>query len=130
MEFCFYLEKKLVRPKPEQPDRFRRPCCNMSNTAWILQAIKWLVRESKAYYGAMQYKYCQWCNEKYQKKLPSQFVCGSRGTCLESVLPGVQVTAGQGFSSAFKSFRSINSEDCDSYVNRPSLLCRSLVRKC
>ena len=26
MEFCFYLEKKLVRPKPEQLDRFRRLC--------------------------------------------------------------------------------------------------------
>ena len=26
MEFCFYLEKKLVRLKPEQPDRFRQPC--------------------------------------------------------------------------------------------------------
>ena len=26
MEVCFYLEKKLVWPKPEQPDRFRSPC--------------------------------------------------------------------------------------------------------
>ena len=34
MEFCFYLQKKLVRPKPEQPDRFRRPCYPIVNTNW------------------------------------------------------------------------------------------------
>ena len=32
-----------------------------------------------------------------QNKIPSQFVCGSSGACLEYVLPGVQVTAGLGF---------------------------------
>ena len=54
-----------------------------------------------------------------QRKIPSQFVCGSHGACLECVLrllllPGAQVTAGPRFFSTFKSFKSMNSEDCDS----------------
>ena len=39
MEFCFYLEKKLVRPKPEQPDRFHRPCslsCYLAQLGYTL----------------------------------------------------------------------------------------------
>ena len=34
---------------------------------------------------------------KTQKKIPPGLVCGSRGACLDSVLPGVQVTARLGF---------------------------------
>ena len=35
--------------------------------------------------------------------------CGSRGACLDSMLSGVQVTAGLGFFSAFKSFNTDSS---------------------
>ena len=34
---------------------------------------------------------------RMQRKIPSLLVCGSRGACLDSMLPGVQVTAGLGF---------------------------------
>ena len=43
---------------------------------------------------------------RMQRKIPSQLVCGSCGTCLDSTLLGVQVTTGLGFFSAFKSFSS------------------------
>ena len=34
---------------------------------------------------------------RMQKKIPPRLVCGSRGTCLVNMLPGIQVTTGQGF---------------------------------
>ena len=41
---------------------------------------------------------------RMQKKISPWLVCGSRGACLDSMLPGVQVTAGVIFS-VFKSFK-------------------------
>ena len=41
---------------------------------------------------------------RMQKKISSRLVCGSHGVCLDCKLPGVQVTAGLGFFSVFKSF--------------------------
>ena len=38
------------------------------------------------------------------KKISSWLVCGSRGTCLDCILLGVQVTAGLGFFTVFRSF--------------------------
>ena len=40
---------------------------------------------------------------RMQKKIPSRLMCGSRGLCLDYMLPGVQVTAGLGYFSVFKS---------------------------
>ena len=34
---------------------------------------------------------------RMHKKIAPQLVCGSRGACLDSMLPGVQVTTGLGF---------------------------------
>ena len=42
---------------------------------------------------------------RMHKKVPPRLVCGSHGACLDSMLPGAQVTAGLGFFSAFKSFK-------------------------
>ena len=39
-----------------------------------------------------------------QRKIPSWLVCDSCGTCLDCTLLGVQVTAGLGFFSEFRSF--------------------------
>ena len=41
---------------------------------------------------------------RMQKEIPSRLVCGSRSTCLDCMLLGVQVTAALGFFSAFRSF--------------------------
>ena len=49
---------------------------------------------------------------RIQKKVPPQLVCGSHGACLDSTLPGVQVTAGLGFFLC--SSRLSDSEDRDS----------------
>ena len=38
---------------------------------------------------------------RMQKRIPSHLVCGSCGVCLDCALPGVQVTTGMGFFSAF-----------------------------
>ena len=50
-----------------------------------------------------------------------QVVCSSRGTCLDSLLPGVQITAGLGFFCVPVVLS--DSEDSD------SLLLRGLVPK-
>ena len=34
---------------------------------------------------------------RMQKKIPPRLVCGSHGACLDSMLPGVQVTVRLGF---------------------------------
>ena len=34
---------------------------------------------------------------RMHKNIPPRLVCGSRGACLDCMLPGVQVTAGLGF---------------------------------
>ena len=39
-----------------------------------------------------------------QRKIPSQLVCGSCGTCADHTLPMVQVTAGLGYFYVFRSF--------------------------
>ena len=70
---------------------------------------------------------------RMQKKIPSRLVCGSHGTCLDCMLPGVQVTTGLEFCSAFKSFNSsdlVYSEDSDSLLYRLWPSCRSLVGQC
>ena len=43
---------------------------------------------------------------RMQKKVSSRLVCDSHDACLDSMLPGVHVTAGLGFLffSVFKSF--------------------------
>ena len=51
---------------------------------------------------------------RMQKKIPPQLVCGSHGACLDSMLPGVQVTAGLGFF--LRSSRLSDSEDSDSLL--------------
>ena len=50
-----------------------------------------------------------------QQIMPSQLVCGSVGTCLGCMLPGVQVTAGLGFF--LRSSPLCDNEDsCDSLL--------------
>ena len=57
---------------------------------------------------------------RMQREIPSELVCGSCGACLDCMLPGVQVTAGLGFFSAFRSFKlSEESEDSDSLLHKP-----------
>ena len=63
---------------------------------------------------------------RMQKKIPPRLVCGSHGACLDCMLPGVQVTAGLGFFTVFKSFIVIVKIVTPCF-NRPSLLSRSLV---
>ena len=41
---------------------------------------------------------------RMQNKISPWLVCGSHGTCLDCMLPGVQVTTGLGFFSVLKSF--------------------------
>ena len=50
-----------------------------------------------------------------QQIMPSQLLCSSHGTCLDCMLPGVQVTVGLGFflrSSALCD----NEDSCDSLL--------------
>ena len=63
---------------------------------------------------------------RMQKKIPPQLVCDSHSTCLDCMLPGVQVTAGLGFCSVFKSFEVIVKIVTPCF-NKPRFLCRSLV---
>ena len=80
---------------------------------------------------------------RIQKKIPPQLVCGSHGTYLDCMLPGVHVTTGLGFSSVlmlpgahvtaelefssvFKSF-IVMVKIVTPCFNRPSLPSRSLV---
>ena len=58
---------------------------------------------------------------RMQRKIPSRLGCDSRGTCLDSMLFGVQVTAGLGF---FLQSSHLVCEDSDSLL---CLLCRLRV---
>ena len=91
---------------------------NSKDPAWFKSWLRSKSLGSKS----LMFKY-----GRMQKETPSWLVCGSRAlvTCLHCTLPGVQVTAGLGFS-AFTNHLSDN-ENSDSLFNRPSLLCRSLV---
>ena len=51
---------------------------------------------------------------RMQKKISPWLVCGSPGTCLDCMLPGVQVTAGLG-CFLFSSYLC-DSEDSDSLL--------------
>ena len=64
-----------------------------------LQLYNYSVTESKLqnHEKSLMFKY-----GRMQKKIPSWLMCGSRGTCLGYTLLGVQITAGLGYFSAFK----------------------------
>ena len=51
---------------------------------------------------------------RMQKKIPPRLVCGSRGACLDSMLPRVQITARLGFF--IRSSRLSVNDDSDSSV--------------
>ena len=55
---------------------------------------------------------------KMEKEIPSRLVFGSHVAFLDCTLPGVQVTAGLRFFSAFRSFDYV-SEDSDSLLHKP-----------
>ena len=58
---------------------------------------------------------------RIQKRIPPQLVCGFHGACLDCMLPGVQVTAGLGFFSVFKSFIVIGKIVTPCFTAQPSL---------
>ena len=58
------------------------------------------------------------------KKISSRLVCGSHDTCLDCMLPGLEVTAGLGFFCVQVIYVTVKIvPPC---FNRPSLLSRSL----
>ena len=65
---------------------------------------------------------------RIQKKIPPRLLCDSHGACLDCMLPKVQVTAGLGFLCVPVVSVIVWTET--PRLNRPSLLCRSVVGQC